>query len=443
VAFIDADAEAESDWLYHLVETLTRTGSPAVGGQNFPPLDPSAVISAIAAAPGEPREVRTGADQLEQLCGCSMALDKSKLDTADPFDPAFETAGDDVDFSWSLRDRGVSLAYAPGATVIHRRRATIGAYLRQQAGYGRGEGLLFRKYPEYGGVRSGLYGGSASLADWFTTGPRVYYGAFGRGLFQTIYPGSLLPLALEAPLTFQWIAVALVLVALGLFNVFYAALGIVGLAITLFCAGTAAFRAPLARPHGFGQRILLTALWIAGPLVRSWARWRVTSSFATATKDAPAWATSALSGGIALIPAGGAAIPAAEKMVAALRSTLLRRGLIVARGDGYVPYDLQIILPPGLVKVPILLLEQDWQTSIGWHSNFAVWRFAAIGLAAIAIFVLGRIPFGPAIAAAAILFPLAIAFRRALMVPKVIAAAAAEAAAQFGLGVEPSRPGKH
>jgi hypothetical protein len=150
-----------------------------------------------------------------------------------------------------------------------------------------------------------------------------------------------------------------------------------------------------------------------------------------------------LSGGIALIPAGGAAIPAAEKMVAALRSTLLRRGLIVARGDGYVPYDLQIILPPGLVKVPILLLEQDWQTSIGWHSNFAVWRFAAIGLAAIAIFVLGRIPFGPAIAAAAILFPLAIAFRRALMVPKVIAAAAAEAAAQFGLGVEPSRPGKH
>jgi glycosyltransferase involved in cell wall biosynthesis len=443
VAFIDADAEAEPDWLYHLVETLIRTATLAAGGQNFPPANHSLIVSAIASAPGEPKEVRLGADQLEQLCGCSMAIDKSRLETAKPFDPAFETAGDDVDFSWSLRDRGYSLAYAPAATVVHERRGTIRAYLKQQAGYGRGEGLLFRKYPEYSGGRTALYGGTGSLLEWFRTGPRVYYGAFGRGLFQTVYPGALLPLAAQTPLTFQWIALTLIFILLGIFNLFYAVIGWVGLAVTLFCASAAAARAPRDRAHGVERRILLAILWVAGPLVRSWERWRVSSSFAPDTKDAPAWATPALSGRVALNPGRNkAGLPAAEKMVEALRTALLRRGLTVARGDGYVPYDLQIVLPPGLVTVPILLLEQEWQTSLGWRSKFAVWRFAAISLAVVLIFVLGDIPFGLPIAAVLILFPLVVAFRRSRMVPTVIAAAAAEAAAQFGLTLEPSHPDK-
>ncbi|HXZ87863.1 MAG TPA: glycosyltransferase [Candidatus Binataceae bacterium] len=441
VAFIDSDAEADRDWLYHLVETLTRAGAPAAGGQNFPPFNHSAVVSAIAAAPGEPREVRLGADQLEQLCGCSMALDKSKLATDEAFDPAFQTAGDDVDFSWSLRDRGSRLAYAPAAVVLHDRRSTVLAYLRQQAGYGRGEGLLFRKYPERSAVRDGLYAGPASLGAWFRTGPRVYYGAFGRGLFQTVYPGSLLPMAAQMPLTFQWIALTLILVALSFFDRLYAVVGLAGLAITLICGGAGAARAPGDRAHGIGRRLLLAALWILGPLVRSFERWRVMSSYAPLTADAPAWAAPALRGGIALVPSNDSAgIPPPEKMVAAMRAALLRRGLTVARGDGYVPYDLQIILPLGLVRVPILLLEQGWQTSLGWHSSFMGWRFAAASLVILAIFGFGTIPFRFVIAAVAILFPAAITFLRTRQVAIVIAAAAAEVAAQFGLNLEPSQP---
>src|SRR5262249_51153825 len=37
VAFIDADARADRDWLYHLVETLTRRRGAAAGGPNFAP----------------------------------------------------------------------------------------------------------------------------------------------------------------------------------------------------------------------------------------------------------------------------------------------------------------------------------------------------------------------------------------------------------------------
>ena len=78
IAFIDADAEADPDWLYHLVETLTRREAAAVGGRNFPPAPRSDLAAAIALAPGQPREVRFGDDELEQVCGCSMAIDKSR-----------------------------------------------------------------------------------------------------------------------------------------------------------------------------------------------------------------------------------------------------------------------------------------------------------------------------------------------------------------------------
>lgn len=441
VAFIDSDAQADPDWLYHLVETLARTGAPAAGGRNFPPFNHSAIVSAIAAAPGEPREVRLGADQLEQLCGCSMALDKSKLETTDAFDPAFQTAGDDIDLSWSLRDHGGRLAYAPAAVVLHERRPTVGAYLRQQAGYGRGEGLLFRKYPDRSAARDVLYAGSGSLGAWFRTRPRVYYGAFGRGLFQTVYPGSLLPTAAQVPLTFQWLALTLLLLVLGFFDRLHAVVGIAGLAVTLLCGSVGAWRAPTDPAHGAGRRLLLAALWVLGPLVRSWERWRVMSSYASLTDNAPAWAVPALSGHIALAPTNdGAGLPPPEKMVDAIRAALLRRGLTVARGDGYVPYDLQLILPPGLVRVPILLLEQGWQTSLGWHSTFMGWRFAAMSLVILAIFGLGAIPFGFALAAVAILFPAALALFRARRTATVIAAAADDVAAQFGLNLEPSHP---
>ena len=101
----------------------------------------------MAAAPGLPCEVRAGDDRLAQLCGCNMAITKAALHEVGGFDPMFTAAGDDVDLSWRLAESNETLAYAPGAIVIHDRRATLSAYLRQQRGYGGGEGLLYRHYP--------------------------------------------------------------------------------------------------------------------------------------------------------------------------------------------------------------------------------------------------------------------------------------------------------
>ncbi len=83
VAFIDSDARADADWLYHLVEAITRRGAAAAGGPNFAPHDCDA---AYAFAPGIPREVRGEGDQLTQLCGCNMAITKAALREVGGFD---------------------------------------------------------------------------------------------------------------------------------------------------------------------------------------------------------------------------------------------------------------------------------------------------------------------------------------------------------------------
>ena len=238
-----------------------------------------------------------GDQDLAQLCGCNMAVDKSKLGPRQLFDCAFTNAGDDVDFSWRLRDAEMTLAYAPGAIVLHERRTTIGAYLKQQRGYGLAEGLLFRKYPNRQGR---VYGDSHWYAQWFGAGSRIYYGAFGRGLFQTIYPRSWLPPAAQFPLTFQWVAPALILAMTGIFDRSLGILGIAGLLITLSSA-VAGAAASGGKLRGFASRAILIGLWVLGPLLRSWERERVKWSFAPDASGAATSTATRLSGTIALV----------------------------------------------------------------------------------------------------------------------------------------------
>ncbi len=357
VAFIDADAEADRDWLYHLVETIIRRSVVAAGGQNFPPPSGTALTAAIAAAPGEPREVRAGDDTLDQVCGCSMALDKTKLPKPAPFDPMYTTAGDDVDFSWSMREHGLELAYAPGAVVIHRRRATIRDYLRQQVGYGRAEAALARKYPDRVGRGEGVYGGGGGwIARWLGTGTRVYYGAFGRGLFQSLYRGPSFPPLLQIPLSFWWVLGSIILLLGGFISSALLIVGIVGLAATLGSAIGMAATAQLSRVR---VRALLAVLCLAGPVVRSYARdFRLRLS---PLKISDGRLRLQWSGSIPLEPAGDVA-----ELTEALRSALLERGATVALTDGYQPYDLQVRARTGVTTAINLLDGGDGQTMIGW-----------------------------------------------------------------------------
>ncbi len=434
VAFIDADARADRDWLYHLVETIARRDAAAASGPNFSPDYQSARAAAMAAAPGLPREVRAGDDRLAQLCGCNMAITKGALLKAGGFDPMFTAAGDDVDLSWRLAASSETLAYAPGAVVIHDRRATLPAYLRQQRGYGIGEGLLFRKYPLRSVDQDGMYAGPSWIGSLFG-GARVYYGAFGRGLFQTVYSAG--NSYADLPLTVQWLGLSLILLILGGANRLLGILGAGGIALSILAAAAGATSVPLPRAHsGPTARIYLWILNLLGPSVRSLARERVKWRFAPATATGENVGPAGLSGQVEFVMSDGAARIDSATILTAIRDVLVRHGVAVAETDGFQSFDLELVVPP-LIRVPINALRTDASIALLWRTRAAP-RPALIG-AAVTLLVLLAAGFslsasiiGVSCAAVAVgLF----AITRARHIPAIIKACAAEVASSLAISL--------
>jgi O-antigen biosynthesis protein len=370
VAYIDADARADRDWLYHLVATITRRDAAAAGGPNFAPEPASATAAALAAAPGLPREVRAGDDRLAQLCGCNMAIRKSALEKAGGFDEMFTTAGDDTDFSWRLTAAGELLAYAPGAVVIHERRSTLASYLEQQRGYGDGEGLLYLKYPQRKGSQDGMYASPSWFASFFSRG-RIYYGAFGRGLFQTVYSSgpSILEFAMSAP----WVITAAIFALSGLLDEpAIGALGVAGLLVTLSSLILYTSATPLPRRYSrFGARFMLGFATIRGSLQRSWSRtWGRWLQFQP-TGEERAGMRFRINDRLTLEPATPNEVATSASVLEALRGSLIRRGLPVAESDGFQSYDLRIIRQFG--NIDINAIRADSRVQLIWRTR-PVWR---------------------------------------------------------------------
>ena len=433
VAFIDADARADRDWLYHLVETIKRRDAAAAAGPNFAPDLQSSRAAAMAAAPGLPREVRAGDDRLAQLCGCNMAITKAALLRVGGFDPMFTTAGDDVDFSWRLAALGETLAYAPGAVVIHERRASLAAYLRQQRGYGAGEGLLFRKYPLRNAEQDGMYAGPSWIGS-LLGGARVYYGEFGRGLFQTVYSAG--NSYVDLPLTVEWVGLSLIFLILGSANRLLDVLGAGGIAISIFAAAASAASAPLPREHsGPMTRIYLWVVNLLGPIVRSLARERVKWRFEPADASADPNGPVKLHGQIEFVVSESAAPIDSATILAAIRDELVHRGVAVAETDGFQSYDLEIVVPP-MVRVPINSLRKDGALALLWRVRLAPRHFL---IAAVATFVLLAAAFSLGAAIVGVAFAAlavgVLAITRARRIPAIISACAAEVAGALGISI--------
>jgi len=428
VAFIDADACADRDWLYHLIETITRRDVAAASGPNFAPAPGSSRAAAMASAPGLPREVRARDADLAQLCGCNMALSKAALTKIGGFDPAFTTAADDVDLSWRLTASGETLAHAPGAVVIHERRATLGAYLAQQRGYGKGEGLLAKRYPLRDAAEDGIYAAPSWIAA-ILGGARVYYGEFGRGLFQTVYSAG--DSYGELPLAIQWIAVSAFFLVLGTMNRFLGVIGGAGISITLLAAAARAASTPLPKARsGFAARIYLWILNLLGPPIRSLARERIKWRIETARSDQfeP----------IKVTPSDSSSV------LASCREALIRHGLAVAETDGFQSYDLEIVVPP-LVRVPInAVREKDGRVSLLWRTRIAPRRaLIAAGIALLVLLAAG-LPLRAALAALilAAIGTAVFAFVRARRVSAIVERCADEITNQHQMSLAPATAGK-
>ncbi|MBX9844270.1 MAG: glycosyltransferase, partial [Xanthobacteraceae bacterium] len=191
VAYIDDDAYPDPDWLTYLAGTFRNGNYAGVGGPNIPPLDDGPIAACVARSPGGPQHILLTDTEAEHIPGCNMAFLRSALEAVGGFDVQFRVAGDDVDMCWRLRERGWKLGFSPAAQVWHHRRNSLRTYWRQQAGYGKAEALLEKKWPEkYNSVGHLTWCGRVygpGRAGVLRTATRIYFGQWGSAPFQSLY----------------------------------------------------------------------------------------------------------------------------------------------------------------------------------------------------------------------------------------------------------------
>lgn len=192
LAYIDDDAYPDRHWLAYLARAFVTTDYAAIGGPNIAPPGDGVVAECVASAPGGPVHVLVSDTEAEHIPGCNMAFRAAALREVGGFDPAFVTAGDDVDVCWRLMQQGLRIGFSPSALVWHHRRNSVQAYWRQQVGYGKAEALLEMKWPQkYSSLghptwRGRLYGRGIPHRPLFGRW-RVYAGVWGSLPFQALY----------------------------------------------------------------------------------------------------------------------------------------------------------------------------------------------------------------------------------------------------------------
>ena len=275
IAYTDSDCFVDVNWLTHLVHQLESCDAVAVGGPNLTP-DDGWIAACVAASPGQPTHVLESDMIAEHIPGCNMAYRREALEAINGFNPRYRKAGDDVDLCWRLQQNEKWITFAPGAFVWHHRRHTPGAYLKQQAGYGEAEGLLWFDHPDRFNARGesmwrGRMYGAASEGLCFGR-PVIYHGVWGTGLFQTIYQPAAAHWVL-LPSTLEWHFAALIAGAMMLTWPYAWIIAVVMLALSLIVAGLRAAQAPLAPKYqSLKARLLIAIMCYFQPLVRSWCR---------------------------------------------------------------------------------------------------------------------------------------------------------------------------
>jgi hypothetical protein len=349
VAYLDADAYCHPDWPYHLALSMEDPGVVATGGPNLPVPGAGLVERAVAAAPGGPVEVLVSDDRAEHVPGCNMTVRRDALLAAGGFDPAFTSAGDDVDVCWKLLDRAGRIAFAPAAQVRHHRRNTVRGYLRQQRNYGRSERMVAsrhaHRFNRLGQARWAgcIYGGLRMLPSVLR--PVVYHGPLGGAPYQPVV-GSRAAAALGWSAALVPLTVPAFLVGLGLALLDPAWLALAAAALGCFL-GYAAAVAAAARPprdelRPLVWRSLVTLFHVVQPLVRAWGRLRGPGLPASPPPPPPGWTGDRLA------------------WVMALERDLAGRRCAVRFAGPADPWDLQATRGPVLAARVSTAVQWGW-----------------------------------------------------------------------------------
>ncbi len=217
VAYTDADVRVDPDWLTYLVQPFLASDVVAVGGPNVVPADDPWVAQCVARAPGGPTQVMFDDRIAEHVPGCNLAVRRDALLAIGGFNPIFLRAGDDVDVCWRLQGSGGKIGFAPAALVWHHHRASVGAYWRQQVGYGEGEVWLRPHHPDkFSGSniqwRGHIYSPLPFVKSLFDTS--INAGSWGTASFPSVYRTNA-PAMVFAPHTLTWQLCSVLLMVAG------------------------------------------------------------------------------------------------------------------------------------------------------------------------------------------------------------------------------------
>jgi glycosyltransferase involved in cell wall biosynthesis len=277
IAYTDSDCMADQDWLYYLVGTLMSGDYAGVGGPNISPPAQDWIQACVSAAPGGPSHVLLTDVVAEHIPGCNMAFHRWAFNSVGGFDADYRKAGDDVDFCWRLQQSGQVIAFSPAAIVWHYRRFTLGAFRKQQEGYGEAESMLRFKHLVFFGPtgtakwKGQIYG--APRFTWLVNRPLIYHGVFGEGLFQSIYPTPRSEVA-NYLASLEWVVLTVL--------VFLLSIGFPSLRIVPYLMFGGTFLVALSymlharlEPQfdSVRARLLVAFLAFTQPLVRGWARY--------------------------------------------------------------------------------------------------------------------------------------------------------------------------
>ena len=277
LAYTDSDCMADPEWLYFLVGTLLGGNYAGVGGPNISPPAENWIQACVAAAPGGPNHVLLTDVVAEHIPGCNMAFYKWAFEQVGGFDPEYRKAGDDVDFCWRLQQAGQIIAFSPSAIVWHYRRFTLGAFRKQQMGYGEAESLLrFRHLVFFGPTGTAKWKGQiygAPRFTWLINRPVIYHGIFGEGLFQSIYPTPQSDIAAYLS-SIEWVALTIFVFCLSIPLPFLRIVPYLMFGGTFLVALSYMIHAKLEPQHDTVRaRLLVVFLALAQPLVRGWSRY--------------------------------------------------------------------------------------------------------------------------------------------------------------------------
>nr|MCU0257009.1 glycosyltransferase [Vicinamibacterales bacterium] len=152
LAFTDADCEVPPHWLRALVADLGRHRVASTGGPQrhiFPGESASSrairAFFACASLVADYTRSGGGAREVSHNPSCNSAYDRNAFFAVGGFTEGLWPS-EDVDLDKRLTDAGWRCWYVPAAQVRHHRHSGLAWFRRMMRRYGRGQGVLVRRY---------------------------------------------------------------------------------------------------------------------------------------------------------------------------------------------------------------------------------------------------------------------------------------------------------